>query len=102
MSEQFKGEKGPTPESLEDQKYEEMQAAENEVDRIMKEMDNILASNLNREEAEKIVFEKWAPLMDEAMKKSTETFKAWLDAANEASDRERKEIDDMEKDLEIK
>ncbi len=37
--------------------------------------------------------------MDEAMKKSTETFKAWLDAANESSDRERKEIDDMEKDL---
>ncbi len=99
MSEQFKREKGPTLESLEDQKYKEMQAAESEVDRIMKEMDNIFANNPNREEAEKIVLEKLAPLMDEAIKKATETFKAWLDAANEASDRERKEIDDMEKDL---
>lgn len=85
MSEQFKEEKSPTPESLEDQKHKELQAAMDEEDRIMKEIDGVLASTPDRAEAEKIVLEKWAPLMDEAMKKSGETLKAWLDAMKESS-----------------
>lgn len=42
---------------------------------------------------------KYAPLMDEAMKKSSEALKMWLDTMREVSERERKELDDMEKDL---
>ena len=37
--------------------------------------------------------------MDEAMKKSGEALRAWLDAMREAGEREKKELDDMEKDL---
>ena len=99
MTEQFKGEKGPIPENLKDQKHRELQKAMDEEDRIMQEIDNILASTSDRAEAEKIVLEKWAPLMDEAMRKSGEALKSWLDTMREARERERKELDDMEKDL---
>ncbi len=99
MSEKFSGEKGPAPENLEDQKHKELQAAMDEEDRIMAEIDKVLASMPDRAEAEKIVLEKWAPLMDGAMKKSGEALKAWRDTMSEASERERKELDDMEKDL---
>lgn len=99
MSEKFKGEKGLAPENLEDQKHRELQEAMDERDRIMKEIDDVLASAPDRAEAEKIVLEKWAPLMDEAMKKSGEALKAWLDTMREAGEHERKELDNIEKDL---
>lgn len=99
MSEQFSGEKGPTPENLEDQKHQELQAAMDEEDRVMAEIDKVFVSTPDRAEAEKIVLENWAPLMGEAMKKSGEALEAWLDVMREASERERKELDDMEKDL---
>ena len=99
MSEQFSGEKGPAPENLEDQKYRELQAAMNEEDRVMAEIDKVFASTPDRAKAEKIVLEKLAPSMDEAMKKSGEALKAWLDTMREAGERERKEINEMEKDL---
>lgn len=99
MSEKFSGEKSSTPENLEDQKHKELQAAMDEEDRIMAEIDKVLASTPNRAEAEKIVLENLAPLMDEAMKKSGEALKAWLDTMREAGERERKELNDMEKDL---
>ena len=99
MSEQFKGEKGPAPEKLEDQKHRELQEAMNEEDRIMREIDNVLDTTSDRAEAEKIVLEKWASLMDEAMKKSGEALRTWLDFIKETSEREKKELDDMEKGL---
>lgn len=88
MTEQFKGEKGPAPESLEDQKYAALQAAMDEEDRIMKEIDNILTTTPNREEAEKIVFEKYASQMDEAMKKSRQTLDEWFSAIEKAREEE--------------
>jgi hypothetical protein len=99
MSEKFSGEKGPAPENLEDQEYRELQEAMNEEDRIMREIDNVFASTPDRAEAEKIVLEKLAPLMDEAMKKSGEALKAWLNTMRGTGERERKELDNMEKDL---
>ena len=83
MAEKFEGEKNKTPESIEDQKYREFQEAMAEEDRIMQEIDNVLVSTSDRAEAEKIVLEKWASLMDEAMKKSREALKAWLDTMQE-------------------
>ena len=82
MSERFDGK----TENLEDQKHRELQSAMDEEDRIMKEIDNILASTPDKSEAEKIVLEKLAPLMDEAMKKSKEALKAWLDTMKEAGE----------------
>ena len=99
MSEKFREEKGPAPENLEDQKHRELQEAMDEEDRVMAEIDKVLAGTPNRAEAEKIVLEQWAPLMDEAMRKSGEALKAWLDAMRKAGEHERKELDDMEKDL---
>ncbi len=92
-------EEQPSPENLEDQKHRELQEAMDEGDRIMREIDNVLANTPDRANAEKIVLEKWSPLMDEAMKKSSEALKAWLDTMREVSEREQKELDDMEKDL---
>lgn len=102
MTEKFKREECPSPENLEDQKYKELQAAMDEGDRVMAEIDKVLASTPDRAEAEKVVLEKWAPLMDEAMKKSGEALKAWLDFIRESSEREEKEFDDMRKDSENK
>ncbi len=71
------------PESLEDQKQEKLQQAVDEEGSILREIDNVFASTPDREEAERIVLKKWAPLMDEAIAKSGEAFKAWLDSMRE-------------------
>jgi len=89
MNEQFKGEKGPAPEKIEDQKYAALQAAMDEEDRIMKEIDSVFASTPDREEAEKIVLEKYAPQMDEAMKKSRQALDEWFETIREAYEAER-------------
>jgi len=99
MSKQFSGEKGLAPENLEDHKYQELQAAMDEENQVMAEIDKVLANTPDKAEAEKIVLEKWAPLMDEAMKKSGEALKAWLDIMREADGHERKKLDDMGKNL---
>src|SRR3989338_749714 len=99
MIEQFKGEKGPAPENLENQKHRELQEAMDEENRIMTEIEKVFDNTPDKVEAEKIILENWAPLMDEAMKKSGEAQKAWSDAMREAYEREKKELDDMEKDL---
>lgn len=78
MNEQFKGEKGPAPENLEDQKYAALQVAMDGEDSVMKEIDNVFTTTPNREEAEKIVLEKYASQMDEAMKKSRQALDEWL------------------------
>ena len=98
MNEKFSGEKGPAPENLEDQKHRELQEAMGEEDRIMREIDNILASTPNRAEAEKIVLEKWAPLMDEAMKKSSESLKAWFNAMKESEKQILKEAEEDDRE----
>ena len=78
MNEKFKIESDNSPEDPEDQKYREYQEAEHEENRIMREIDRVFATT-GREEAEKIVVEKWDPLMKEAQKKSREALQAWLD-----------------------
>lgn len=70
-----------------------------EEDRVMVEINSVLASTPDRAEAEKIVLRQWAPLMNKAMKKSGEALKAWLDTIRKSSEHERGELDDVEKDL---
>ncbi len=78
MSEQPKEEKIQIPENLEDQKYAELKSSMDEEDRIMKEIDGLLNAATNREGAEKTIIEKYAPLMDGAMKKSRQALDEWL------------------------
>mgnify|MGYP001614519607 CR=1 FL=1 len=84
MNKQFKtGEKYSPPEmdNVEEIRlYNKFQEAENEEYRIMAEIDMVFKSTKNRLEAEKIVIEKLAPLMDEAKKKSSAALKQWLEA----------------------
>ncbi len=96
MSEKFSEGKGSAPENLEEQKYKDLQAAMDEENRIMKEINDVFASGLDRVEAERIVLEQYASLMDEAIKKSSETLKAWLDSMQESKRRTIKEADDTE------
>jgi len=98
MSEKFKGEKGSTPENLEDQIYKELQVAIDEERHIMDEIEKVLTDTSSREEAEKIILEKYATLMDNAIKKSGEALKAWLKKIEESREQELKELDEIEKD----
>ncbi len=52
-----------------------------EENRIMEEIEGVLTGVPDREEAEKIVLKQYAPLMEEAMKKSTEAFREWRESA---------------------
>jgi heme-degrading monooxygenase HmoA len=67
-------------EGQENKSYEEFQAAMEEVDRIMQGINEVFSSTPDRSEAERIVLEKWAPLMDEALKKQSEAQKAWFNS----------------------
>lgn len=78
MSEQPKEEAISTLENLEDQKYADLKSSMDEEDRIMKEIDGLLSASPDREEAEKAILEKYASLMDEAMKKSRQALGEWL------------------------
>ena len=83
MTEQFKGEKGPAPEKLEDPKYAALLTATDEENKIMEEINNVFATTPDRVEAEKIVLERFAPKMDEAMKKSRQALDEWFKTLEE-------------------
>ena len=68
-------------EKVYNQKLEDLNAATDEEQRIMEEIDKVFESTPDRVEAEKIVMEKWAPLMDEAVKKSRVAFDVWMEAS---------------------
>ena len=97
MNEQFKGENIPSSENKnideEARLHKELQEAMDEEDRVMAEMDKVFELTPDRSEAEKIILEKWAPLMDEAVKKSSELTTQWLEAM-------RKSQQEWEKGLE--
>ena len=97
MNEQFKGENIPSSENKnideEARLHKELQEAMDEEDRVMAEMDKVFELTPDRSEAEKIILEKWAPLMDEAVKKSSELTTQWLEAI-------RKSQQEWEKGLE--
>lgn len=85
-------------EDLVDQKHAELQEAEAERERINTEMDNVFASIADRNEAEMIILTKWDPLMDEAMKKESEAYGAWINAMRERRARLQKEFENMERE----
>lgn len=89
MNEQFKGEQGPAPEKIDDPKYAELHEAMDEEDRILKEIEKVLATAPDRAEAERIVLKEYAPRMDEAMKKSREALDEWLRSIQEIQQENR-------------
>jgi CHASE3 domain sensor protein len=89
MNEQIKDKNNLSPENLEDQKYATFQTAMNEVDRIMKEMNDIFTITPNRKEAEKIIMEKYATQMDDAIEKSKQASSEWFNAIEEARKKEQ-------------
>lgn len=76
MAENLRGEGELSRENLEKQKYEVWRAAEREWERIDKEINNVFATTADRAEAERIVLERYAPQMDQAIKKSQQ---AWVE-----------------------
>ena len=83
MTEQFKEKNTSSSENNEKTEketllYTEMVKAIDEEDRIIEKMNKIFESVADREEAEKIILKKWAPLMSEAVKKSKEISTQWL------------------------
>ena len=71
-----------------------------EENRIIAEMEKVLADAPDRIEAEKIVVKKWAPLMDEALKKSNDALQEWVSCTSQESDEASKEIEEGLKELE--
>ncbi|MFH2097332.1 MAG: hypothetical protein ABII24_02185 [bacterium] len=91
MNEQFKGENIPPSETnraKEDEArlHNALREAMDEEDGIMAEMDKVFESTPDRGEAEKIILEKWAPLMDAAVKKSSELTTQWLEAMKKSQE----------------
>lgn len=99
MNEESRREKSPAPESLEEQKHQEFQAAQVEEERIMKEIDNALASAPDRAQAERTVLKEFGPAMDAAKQKSSEALQAWLRALSELYEHDIRQLGDTEKDL---
>lgn len=74
--------------------HKELQEAMDEEDRIMAEIDKVFESTPDRGEAEKIILEKWAPLMDEAVKKSSDLTKQWLEAIDKSQQEYEKGLEE--------
>jgi len=71
--------------------YKELGKIISEEDRIMKEINKVFESTADRGEAEKIVLEKWMPLLDKATKKSSELINRWLKEMDESRQEYEKE-----------
>ena len=64
----------------ENQKYKIMQEAMDEEDKIMEEIQNLLET-LPREKAEKIIAEKYTPLLKKISEKTREATDEWRETA---------------------
>ena len=86
---------------LESQKYLELQEAQNEEDRIMDEITIVFSSVSDRAEAEKVVLEKWIPLMDKAKERTAEAMKVWHKIMEDKIGREGDGLNIMSKGLDM-
>ncbi len=99
MNEQIKRENVSPPENIGDKKdtfqevldeqnriHKTLWEAMDEEDRIMREMDKVFETVPDRYEAEKIILEKWALLMDEAIKKSSKLSTEWFEAIKKSQE----------------
>jgi len=94
MNEQLGKEKGPAPESLEDQKFRELKATMDEQARLMGEI--VIARETR---AEGSVRARVGPLLKEASDKTKKAMEEWLNLRKVSDERKRKGLDDTGKDL---
>jgi hypothetical protein len=80
MKQRFEAGGHESPEQFEDQKYEEWKTAAERVDAIRRDIQAVLSSTPNRAEAERIILEQHAPLLDQATKESDSALDSWLEA----------------------
>lgn len=88
-------------EDLESKKYLELQEAQNEEDNIMDEITIVFSSILDRAEAEKIVLEKWIPLMDKARDKTAKAMNVWHKIMEEKNKGKGENLDIMKRGLDM-
>lgn len=81
-------EQAPRPESAEDL-HQKLIAAHEEENQILKEIDGVFAATPDRKEAEKIILEKYASRMDQAVKRYSEATEQWLEAIRREASEER-------------
>ena len=68
----------PKQENNNDKNYSAYLMAENEVIQVLGEISNVKTITQHDQDAEKIILEKWAPKMDEALRKSRYAFDTWI------------------------
>ncbi len=66
-------------EIVEDKYYSEVKATEVVVKNLLIEIDKVYKSTSDRNLAEKIILDQWAPQMDEALKKAKFAFDSWIE-----------------------
>lgn len=71
--------------------YKALRETINEEERIIKEMDTVFEITQDRSEAEKVILEKWAPLMDEVIKRISRLTIEWIEAMKKSNEEHRKE-----------
>jgi hypothetical protein len=62
---------------IQDTNYNQLQVAEYEIDRILKEIDKVCAEVKDKEDAKKIISEVWVPKMKIATEKMQEALTKW-------------------------
>ena len=81
----------PPMESLVDQRYRELQEARQKGDAIAQEIKDTLTNVIDKEAADKIVLEELVSKMNESMDQVLAAMKAWLEAAPNTGESEKKE-----------
>ena len=68
----------PRRDNNNDKNYSAYLSAENEVVKVLGEISDVRTRTRYTEDADKIMLEKWAPKMDEALRKSRYAFDTWV------------------------
>ena len=69
-------------ENFEPRLFIELQEAQDESDRIMKEIEKHIEGRPDKDVAEKEALEKFGQQLDESLKKVNEAFKKWMESIN--------------------
>lgn len=66
-----------SPENSPEKYYKEYKSAELEIENLINKMEEVLNTNTNKEEAERIILNEYTPKMDIALSKTRESFDKW-------------------------
>lgn len=60
--------------------YKKYKDADREIEKIQNEIERVFLTEADRQTAEKIILQKWGPIMEDALLKSKIFFSLWLDS----------------------